>query len=93
MPAHGEGQLNGIPATDKEGGNEEGPKIKRLKEKGRAETWREHDLPKYWYEFIGECYIHGMMDGEAMKRVGGQVMREVEESDPPEGTKQVFWLR
>ena len=21
---------------------------------------------KYWYEFLGECYIHGMMDGEAM---------------------------
>lgn len=21
----------------------------------------------YWYEFIGECYVHGMMDGEAIK--------------------------
>ena len=22
---------------------------------------------KYHYEFVGECYIHGMMDGEAIK--------------------------
>lgn len=21
----------------------------------------------YWYEFVGECYVHGMMDGEAIK--------------------------
>jgi hypothetical protein len=21
----------------------------------------------FWYEFIGECYVHGMMDGEAIK--------------------------
>ena len=21
---------------------------------------------KYWYKFLGECYIHGMMDGQAM---------------------------
>lgn len=92
-PALRDGQSNGIPATDKEGSGEEDPKIKGLKEKGRAESWRRHDLPKYWYEFIGECYIHGMMDGEAMKRAGGQALREVEESNPPEGAKQVFWLR
>ena len=22
---------------------------------------------KFHYEFIGECYLHGMMDGEAME--------------------------
>lgn len=21
----------------------------------------------FWYEFVGECYVHGMMDGEAMR--------------------------
>jgi hypothetical protein len=21
----------------------------------------------FWYEFIGECYVHGMMDGEAVE--------------------------
>src|SRR5438067_672760 len=21
----------------------------------------------FWYEFKGECYLHGMMDGEAMR--------------------------
>lgn len=25
------------------------------------------DMPVYWYEFIAECYVHGMMDGEAMR--------------------------
>jgi hypothetical protein len=24
------------------------------------------DDGQYWYEMLGECYIHGMMDGEAM---------------------------
>ena len=24
--------------------------------------------PQYYYEFLGECYIHGMMDGEAVAR-------------------------
>ena len=23
---------------------------------------------RFWYEFIGECYVHGMMDGEAITR-------------------------
>ena len=32
------------------------------KEKLRAEQRR------YWYEFVGECYVHGMMDGEAIKK-------------------------
>ena len=25
------------------------------------------DVSKYYYEFVGECYLHGMMDGEAIK--------------------------
>ena len=25
------------------------------------------NLSKYYYEFVGECYLHGMMDGEAIK--------------------------
>ena len=25
------------------------------------------NVSKYYYEFVGECYLHGMMDGEAIK--------------------------
>ncbi len=25
------------------------------------------NIRKYYYEFVGECYLHGMMDGEAIK--------------------------
>ena len=27
-----------------------------------GEEWQ-----RYWYEMVGECYLHGMMDGEAMR--------------------------
>jgi hypothetical protein len=43
----------GTPATSK--GEAEGKNVSK-------EDWR--DL---WYEFKGECYLHGMMDGEAMR--------------------------
>lgn len=26
------------------------------------------DQRRYWYQFLGECYVHGMMDGEAIKK-------------------------
>jgi hypothetical protein len=33
-----------------------------------------------YYEFLGECYIHGMMDGEAMARKSKH--NEAEQKDP-----------
>ena len=46
----------------------------------RARTWQatiwsrstaqepvKQNVSKYYYEFVGECYLHGMMDGEAIK--------------------------
>ena len=40
------------------------------------------EITDYYFEFMGECYIHGMMDGEAMKwksetREGQQVEDEI----------------
>ena len=41
----------------------------------QAKTWSRPSMQepvkensrKYYYEFVGECYLHGMMDGEAIK--------------------------
>ncbi|OCL14441.1 HET-domain-containing protein [Glonium stellatum] len=38
------------------------------KREGKEKEWNEPRGDKYWYKFLGECYIHGMMDGEAMAR-------------------------
>ena len=38
------------------------------------------DLPDYYYEFVGECYVHGVMDGEAPKMMKGR-------------KREQFWLR
>ena len=32
-----------------------------------AASCKENPDRNYWYEFKGECYLHGMMDGEAMR--------------------------
>jgi hypothetical protein len=43
---------------------------KRKKDKGKLMAWlrevrKDYDSHRH-YDFLGECYIHGMMDGEAM---------------------------
>jgi len=44
----------------------------------RRQSWK---IPDRYYKFVGECYIHGMMDGEATKFAAG------------ENVKKEFWLR
>lgn len=45
-----------------------GLSLKRQKTLGKKneEEAKEND-PKLWYDFRGDCYIHGMMDGEAIR--------------------------
>ncbi|KAI9743232.1 MAG: hypothetical protein M1818_003078 [Claussenomyces sp. TS43310] len=38
---------------------------------------REHSVPSHYFEFIGEAYLYGMMDGEAL---GGRKMEELRET-------------
>ncbi|ROW15353.1 hypothetical protein VPNG_02351 [Cytospora leucostoma] len=51
-------------------GDEDGDKLQKEKEEkereDRKNQAREED-PKMWYKFMGEAYIHGMMDGEAVR--------------------------
>lgn len=73
------------------GNNDKGQKnastedeVTQIKKDDRAESW-ETEVPDVYYEFIGECYIHGMMDGEAMQLVS---------QDPAYSYRRVkFWLR
>jgi len=32
---------------------------------------------RYYYEFVGECYVHGMMDGEAIKHQNTEFLKEM----------------
>jgi len=32
-----------------------------------SKTESVEEWERYWYELVGECYLHGMMDGEAMR--------------------------
>ena len=42
----------------------------------RVPSWK---LPQYYYQFVGECYVHGVMEGEATKYFKYK--------------KEEFWLR
>jgi len=66
-----------------------------MQREDRVLSWKEQTLPRYYYELIGECYIHGMMDGEAMKfsNLAKLPTADREEFDPKQGKRQVFWLR
>jgi Heterokaryon incompatibility protein (HET) len=92
------------PASTAAGNPDTGEDIKMLSKEDRAgsQAWRKQPLPRYYYEFIGECYVHGLMDGEAMKKQTARPESEIkatrdlanlEEFDPPHRRTQVFWLR
>lgn len=50
------------------GSNPLGASLKRRQTLGKkSEEKAKKNDPKLWYEFRGECYIHGMMDGEAIR--------------------------
>ena len=57
--SHGSNSSQITPGTSVEA--EDGDNETTAPEAGK-EKWRDH-----WYEFKGECYLHGMMDGEAMR--------------------------
>lgn len=61
-----------IPTTDDQSISSRSPDVDdRLSKDGVVENgFVEEDEEAddfYWYEFIGECYVHGMMDGEAIE--------------------------
>lgn len=43
-----------------------GMQQKRLYSPGSGSPLSKKEDEKYWYTLIGECYVHGMMDGEAI---------------------------
>jgi hypothetical protein len=55
--------------------------VEQMEKDDRREIW-EKDLPEVYYEFIGECYIHRIVDGGATKLVYEEDYRKVD-----------FWLR
>jgi hypothetical protein len=42
------------------------PEPQRMRKDDRIFSWKDQVLQRYYYELIGECYIHGTMDEEAM---------------------------
>jgi hypothetical protein len=97
-------ESTGGPASTAAGDPNTGEDIKRLSKEDRvgSQAWRSQPLPRYYYEFMGECYVHGLMDGEAMKMQTARPESEIkatkdvpnlEEFDPPHRRTQVFWLR
>jgi hypothetical protein len=82
---------NSNPALDTTNSSEP----QRLRKDDRIFSWKNQVMPRYYYELIGECYIHGMMDGEAMRFSDRTdiATTEREEFDPKQGRRQVFWLR
>lgn len=71
------------------------PEPRKLRKEDRILSWKDQTMPRYYYELVGECYIHGMMDGEAMRFSDRTDIptTEREEFDPKQGRRQVFWLR
>lgn len=59
---HGEDGHDGIRETTKTNAEQLDEERQRRKDEAREED------PKVYYEFLGEAYIHGMMDGEAVRR-------------------------
>lgn len=59
---HGQSGPEGVRETEKTATEKLDEERKRRKDKAREED------PKVYYEFMGEAYIHGMMDGEAVRR-------------------------
>lgn len=39
----------------------------RIQPRSKIQVLPKENVSKYYYEFVGECYLHGMMDGEAIK--------------------------
>jgi hypothetical protein len=65
-------------ARDRSKKDEREDGVRPIGKEDRTESWQSKS-PEAYYEFIGECYVHGMMDGEATK-------------SPPH-LKEYFWLR
>lgn len=64
-------------ARDRSKKDEREDGVRPIGKEDRTESWQ-LELPEAYYEFIGECYVHGMMDGEATKSPH---------------LKKYFWLR
>jgi hypothetical protein len=50
--------------------------IRKIKDRDRD---RRRDMNKQEYQFIGECYLHGMMDGEAVSGARRAELKDKEE--------------
>ncbi|KAK0646920.1 heterokaryon incompatibility protein-domain-containing protein [Cercophora newfieldiana] len=58
-PTLGKSQLEGRTASREEESS--------ATESKPCQSNTESDDENFWYEFVGDCYVHGMMDGEAMR--------------------------
>lgn len=39
----------------------------RIQPRSKTQVLSKENMSKYYHEFVGECYLHGMVDGEAIK--------------------------
>ena len=70
------------------------PRASKDSEDVKRPPWLRNNPRSFYCEFLGECYVHGIMDGEAVDIQGQSVLDAVQRNDPEiKITDQVFELR